>query len=219
MTPRLARQGRLHNQKGRHREACPRMAPPRMDSPDCGMQIITAVGATPEEYRTGGLAREVRRPLKCQECGAVGRMRTHGYYRRHTTDAGGHIIEVLVRRFRCRACGATVSCLPAFALPYHLVSCATVQRAFSNEAGSDVERNRDLLRRYWRRFKRRWPQLGLARTPRSPDSLHDAAAAEAWRQFLRTAGSLAEGTRRLVKDRQTTCLGRYRCHRRPNPRT
>ena len=175
------------------------------------MQIIVGAGRTPEEYVRCSSEQRVRPPVECPQCGQSQVLAAHGYYRRHTTDQNGRPTEIRVRRFRCKVCGSTLSCLPSFAQPYRLLSSATVERGFRGDVdGLDVSRNGELLRRYWRRFKEKCQSVGRLL---GLDAIGTALASRVWAAVLQTAEGFGEATQHLVSKFMTTCFGQYRCHR------
>lgn len=175
------------------------------------MQILIESADLPEKYAADAMHTRIRPPLKCPSCSRETSMRAHCYYRRNTTDSAGHAVSIMVRRFRCRYCQATISCLPAFVHPYRYVNCATIQRAFDGcVAALDVERNAGLLRRYWARFSLWCKNLGI--TLASLASYFPIKATAVWGALRQGSASLSVCTMRLVSDHQVTCFGRYRCH-------
>ena len=176
------------------------------------MQSIIAVNEQPETYIKRKTHARLRPAGRCGRCG--GSLKAHGYYARNTTGRRGQGVRIRVRRFRCRQCGSTVSCLPSFAQPYHFVNNLTIQRAFTGLGNYlDVRRNSDLLRRYWNRFER-WSRrlLVLARSALGLQSL-SATAGDVWRKLSASWQNLATCTQRLVHDLHVTCFGQYLCHR------
>ena len=180
------------------------------------MQKIVRVKHTVETYVLEEHHAQMRPPSHCPNCGRLHRLWSLGYYQRYTTGLLGKAIAFLVRRFRCTYCRLTVSCLPCFAQPYRLVNHTTLE-AFLNGRyrRHDVEAQRDLLRRYLRRFVEWQPALiniiGHNFGRASPQE--DATA------FLQRAvascGSASELTVHLVEQFRTTCFKTYRCHQAP----
>ena len=170
-------------------------------------------GKTVEQYVEHELHLGVRAPEACPQCGRLHVLTHLGYYKRGCTGSSGKIREIHVKRFKCPPCKISVSCLPDFALPYRLISSPTTQKYFDgNQTSEDVQRNRDNLRRYWRRFlnwaKRLQAIIGTAfgrAPPKEP-------AAGLWRRILARHDSLARATQMLVQVYRVTCLGQYRCH-------
>src|ERR1700737_5121886 len=59
------------------------------------------------------------------------------------------LVRMAVRRFFCRCCAVTVSCLPRFAQPYRVVCNATIEAFFEGRtARRDVRSWGELLGRY-----------------------------------------------------------------------
>ena len=181
------------------------------------MQIIVRVRGTPEDYLVAQKHSDMARPHQCPNCSAVKSLVALGYYKRWLTGVDGKDLELSIRRFRCRACERTVSLLPDFAQPYRLVRNEAIERYFSGRAEhTELRRNADLLRCYWRRFTRWLPKLrcaiGIA-FGRSPP----ASQPRKWWAFLMdTTGNLERATRRMVERSRVTVFGRYRCHQ-PRP--
>lgn len=175
------------------------------------MQTIIVVNEQPETYIERGSHTRVRPPSPCPRCS--GGLKAHGYYSRNTTGTRGQAVRIGVRRFRCRGCGTTVSCLPAFVQPYHFVNNVTIERAFCAAEGHlDVERHRDLLRRYWNRFVKWSRRLRLIVRPGVGPPGLGVTARDLWRRLSTAWQNLATCTQRLVHDFRVTCFGRYACH-------
>jgi hypothetical protein len=181
------------------------------------LQIIVPVTWTPEDHLVAQKQFSMARPPRCPNCSAAKSLVALGYYERWLSGTNGRHLRVSVRRFRCRACGRTVSLLPDFAQPYRLVRNEVIEWYFSGETEQvETQRNTMLLRCYWRRFTRWLPELrravgaGLGRSP-------PASEPRRWWAFLMdVAGDLARATRRLVEQMRVTIFGRYRCHQ-PTP--
>ena len=178
------------------------------------VQIILPMTCRPKAYADGKLHRSVRTPAICPVCLTAGSLEAHGYYHRDTTDDEGAILGIWVRRFRCRHCRRTVSCLPRFAQPYRVVNSDTIDAYFcGRRTGPGIARNETRLQRYLQRFME-WavrlrdiigPAFGPA-PPTDPIAL--------WLR-LRSAGrGLAQCTVGLVRDFGVTLFGTYLCHQR-----
>jgi hypothetical protein len=102
------------------------------------MQIIVEVGIDPARYVNEQYQRRVRAPSVCANCGRAQALEAHGYYWRWVTALCGLVIQIAVRRFCCRHCPVTVSCLPEFAQPYRLVCNQSIEGFFGGE--KDPER-------------------------------------------------------------------------------
>jgi hypothetical protein len=178
------------------------------------MQIIVEVEMDPASYVNGQYQRRVRAPSVCPNCGRAQALEAHGYYWRWVTAAlRGLVIQIAVRRFCCRHCPVTVSCLPQFAQPYRLVCNQTIEAFFDGEKDrGEVERWQELLGRYRRRYEGSLAELRAAcgalfgRSPPQEQSLCF------WRRVVKACGGLAAATGRLVHELGITLFGRYRCH-------
>lgn len=177
------------------------------------MQVIVKMRCRPEEYVNSSLHATVRPPRLCPCCTKRNQLEALCYYDRGVTDTEGRTIEIKVRRFECQHCGVTVSCLPSFALPYHLVNSKTTENFFNGKIdGLDIQRNWELLKRYWRRFERCAPSLRKligSVFGRAPPREKGKAL---WRRLMAACKSLTHCTCRLIKEFRTTCFGTYRCH-------
>jgi len=178
------------------------------------MQVIVKTScSTVEEYIAQEAHRGVRPPEQCPHCNKPHSFEHLGYYPRGCTDSTGKIREISVIRFKCPLSKRTVSCLPDFAQPYRMVNNTTSQRFFNGDRKSaDVQRNRDTLRRYWRRFTgmaacfRHLVGCSLGRAPPKEP------AAGLWRRILAKYRTLTNATRHLTREFKITCFGKYRCH-------
>jgi len=182
------------------------------------MQIILEFSGSPEQYVDGAAHKEVRPPPACPACGGKNRLGPLGYYPRGLSKKGSAgIMSITVRRFLCAACRVSVSLLPNFAQPYRLVRNETVQTFFDGKKdGDDVLRWDYLLRRYWRRFCRWFPEL-FVRTAIRPGRSPPVNTFEGfWGIFKDLWGPLALATGRLVRGFQVTPFGAYRCHATPS---
>ena len=118
------------------------------------MQILVEVGIDPAGYVNEQYQCRVRAPSVCPNCGRAQALEAHGYYWRWVTALCGMVIRIAVRRFCCRHCPVTVSCLPQFAQPYRLVCNQTIERFFEGgKDRSDVKRWQELLERYRGRYE------------------------------------------------------------------
>ena len=180
------------------------------------MQLIVDFPVDAEEYVSREFQRGIAPPAACPHCHHCGSLEALGYYPRNVTGKKSTVVRLSIRRFRCRACGKTVSVLPAFAQPYRLIHNHTIQRFFcGHRKGEDVKPWLVLLRRYWKRFGR-W----VARDDAIPRSWFDHAPppcspAGWWTAVVALFGTMIVATQNLVTEFQVTLFGRYRCHR-PN---
>jgi len=191
----------------------PSLAPNRRMPHRLAVQIIVPMTCQPKDYVEGELHRTVCAPKTCPLCQTERKLESLGYYSRGTTDDIGRILSILVRRFQCRDCHRTVSCLPRFAQPYRLVNSNAIDAYFNGRrTGFGIEQNIASLGRYWRRFAEWSAQLrdtlGPSFGPTPPGSPDDF-----WR-LLRVIGpGLGGCTLELVRDHGVTLFGAYLCHR------
>jgi len=180
------------------------------------MQKLVRVKLSVEEYVREQFHRQMRAPSQCPNCGQLRKLWALGYYRRYTTGALGKAIAILVRRFRCRYCRVTVSCLPHFAQPYRLVNHSTLE-AFvkGRDQQRDVQARWDLLQRYLRRFVEWQPELLKIIGHRFGRASPNEEATAFWRRAVATCGSTSKLTVLLVEEFGTTCFSTYRCHQAP----
>ena len=179
------------------------------------MQTIYPTSLTPEQYAELEHHKQVRPPDNCPNCQRAHVLEALAYYPRNITTATALVLMIWVRRFLCRLCRVSVSCLPAFAQPYRLVNNATIAAGFNGEeARPEVQRWRSLISGYWRRLETHLPgllrQVGNAfgPVPLQP------TVQDFWRQLLRQCGDLARATRQLIHQFHTCLFGTYRCHQR-----
>lgn len=175
------------------------------------MQRIYACELTPEQYVADEIHRQVRAESACPRCGKAVSLDRHGTYERGITGAAGRVLRILVARFRCRACAATVSYLPAFAMSYRLVQVATFEAFLDGRLERrDVQSRQSLLSDYRRRLLRYaavvWRVIGCG-FGRAPPS----AGAE-WSWLKEACGGIGSATRRLVTQFRLTLFARYQCH-------
>lgn len=176
------------------------------------MQIIYPVPVTPEQYVAEKFHQRIRCPECCPNCRSAQTLEALGYYWRYCSQRLTQALIIWVRRFLCRRCRVSVSCLPDFAQPYRFVNTPTIQAAFNGERHRpEVQHWSALIGTYWRRLIKHLPPLlrivgsAFGRcSPEEPELF--------WKLLKRACGSLATATRQLV-DRFRTCLfGTYRCH-------
>jgi len=179
------------------------------------MQRIYPTSLTPEQYAEQEYHKQVQPPENCPNCQQAHILEGLAYYHRYITTATALVLLIWVRRFLCRHCRISVSCLPQFAQPYRPVNTPTVAAGFSGQdARPEVRRWSQLIKVYWRRFETHLPlllrQVGNAfgSVPLQP------IATDFWRQLLRQCSDLAEATRQLVHQSHTCLFGHYRCHQR-----
>jgi hypothetical protein len=176
------------------------------------MQTIYPTSLTPEQHVEQEYHQQVRPPENCPNCQRARALEALAYYRRYITTATALVLMIWVRRFLCRLCRVSVSCLPAFAQPYRPVNTPTIAAGFNGQdARPEVQRWRLLIDGY---FETHLPvllrQVGNAF---SPVRLR-LTAKGFWRQLLRQCGDLACATRQLIHEFHTRLFGTYRCHQR-----
>ena len=177
------------------------------------MQIIVRVKCSPEEYFGEQMQTSMSRPKLCPNCGQAGMLVALGYYERWVAGIGAADLRLLIRRFRCRACGRSVSVLPDFAQPYRLIRNTVIEGFFDGQMDrAGVQQSSDLLICYWRRFAWWLPEL-RRKIGRSFGRAPPTTAPRTWWRFIIAfAGDLRRATRRLIGEMRVTIFGRYCCH-------
>lgn len=179
------------------------------------MQTIYPTSLTPEQYAEQDHHTQVPPPECCPNCRRAQILEALAYYWRYISTATDLVLRIAVRRFQCRRCEVTVSCLPEFAQPYRPVNTPTVAEGFKGKATDQTSRWIHLIECYWERFESHLPlllrQVGNAfgPVPLQP------TAQEFWRQLIASCGDLGKATRQLVHQFHTCLFGNYRCHQRP----
>jgi transposase-like protein len=176
------------------------------------MQRIYPTALTPEVYVELEWHRQVRGETVCPRCGESLGLDRHGVYERGITGAVGQEIRILIARYRCRACGRTVSYLPDFALSYRLVQVTTVEAFLEGKVNHrDVQSRQSLLEDYRRRMMRYaaalWRTVGCGLGLAPP-----ATGAGMWPWLKEACGGLASAARQLVAQFRVTLFRRYQCH-------
>ena len=178
------------------------------------MQRIYPTSLTPEQYVEQEYHRQVKPPENCPNCQRVHALEALGYYHRYLTSSTTLVLLIWVRRFLCRHCRISVSCLPAFAQPYRVVNTPTVAEGFNGQNTPQVARWSELIGSYWSRLEIHLPRLlrqvgnAFGPLPLQP------TAREFWEQLLRHCGDLAQATQQLVHQFHTCLFGTYPCHQR-----
>jgi hypothetical protein len=176
------------------------------------MQTIYPTSLTPEQYAQQEYHRQVRPPENCPNCRRAQALEALAYYHRYITTTTALVLLIWVRRFLCRHCRVSVSCLPAFAQPYRPVNTPTIAAGFKGQVTPAVARWRELIRGYWRRFTAHLPWL-LRRVGQAFGAVPLRPTAHGfWGQLLRHCGDLASATAQLVHRFHTCLFGTYRCH-------
>jgi hypothetical protein len=179
------------------------------------MQTIYQTSLTPEQYAGQDFHKQVAPPQNCPNCQHAHCLEALAYYHRYITTATILVLWIWVRRFLCRSCRVSVSCLPSFAQPYRVVNTSTITAGFNGqEARPEVQHWRDLIGGYWQRFETHLPvllrQVGNAFGPLPLDPTGKGF----WEQLLGCCGGLASATQQLVHQFHACLFGTYRCHQR-----
>jgi hypothetical protein len=181
------------------------------------MQTIYPTSLTPEQYAEQDHHEQVPPPECCPNCLRAQILEALAYYWRYISTATDLVLRIRVRRFLCRHCRISVSCLPEFAQPYRPVNTPTVADGFNGKTTDPVKRWIDLIEGYWDRFEGHLPML-LRQVGNAfgPVPLQPRAEDFWWRLFAR-CGDLGAVTRQLIDQFHTCLFGTYRCHQRRQP--
>lgn len=181
------------------------------------MQVIAGDYEDAEAYVRGGLHRQVRPPACCPQCEARESLSVLGYYCRYVLPrAAGQLMTIPVRRFRCEECSVTVSLLPAFAQPYHLLGNDLLDEAVAGH----LDPHRDcfvltlferMLQRFGRFRERLYALIGLGFGRDPPDTKAPDRDHLGW-LWSKNEKSFATTTQALVRHYRCTVFGQYRCH-------
>jgi hypothetical protein len=178
------------------------------------MQTIFPTSLTPPQYVEQNYQKQVPAPENCPNCAHAHTLEALAYYHRYVTWLTDVLI-IWVRRFLCRHCRVSVSCLPDFAQPYRAIKTATIAAGFNGQTQSRaVQHWATAIKPYWRRFQTQLPTLlrqvgnAFGPVPLAP------TAPGFWQQLLGHCGDLARATRQLVHQFHTCLFGTYRCHQR-----
>jgi hypothetical protein len=179
------------------------------------VQNIISTSLTPEQYAEQEYHKQVKPPENCPNCDHAHTLEALGYYSRFLTQSIAAVLEILIRRFLCRHCRISVSCLPRFAQPYRVVNTPTVEAGFNGQCSDPaVQRWLRLIQAYWKRFEQHLPEV-LQRVGHAFGPLPlKTAAQDFWLRLLSSCGSLAAATQELVHRFRTCLFGTYRCHQR-----
>lgn len=179
------------------------------------VQQIFQTSLTPEQYAHSDYHRQVPPPENCPNCQRAQVLEALAYYQRYISTATALFLLIWVRRFRCRRCRISVSCLPSFAQPYRPVNTTTITAGFNGQAARpEVQRARELIKCYWRRFETHLPVLlrsvgnAFGALPLQP------TAHGFWGQLLGHGGDLARASEQLISQFHTCLFGTYCCHQR-----
>jgi hypothetical protein len=179
------------------------------------MQKIISTSLTPEQYAEQEYHKQVKPPENCPNCDQCHALEALGYYSRYVTQSIAAVLLIWIRRFLCRHCCISVSCLPQFAQPYRLVNTQTVEAGFNEQsARPEVRRWVHLIQAYWNRFEQHLPEL-LQRVGNAFGPVgHQVTAQDFWRGLRQSGADLAAVTQELVHRFRTCLFGTYRCHQR-----
>jgi hypothetical protein len=178
------------------------------------MQNIIPTSLTPEQYVQQEHHKQVRAPESCPNCLSAHSLEALAYYQRYVTWLTS-VLLIGVRRFLCRRCRVSVSCLPSFAQPYRALNTETIEAGFDERLQERTVPHWDsLVRSYWRRYESHLPRL-----LQQVGNAYGAVALRPtgggfWKQLLGQCGGLAEATKQLVHQFHTCLFGTYRCHQR-----
>jgi hypothetical protein len=183
------------------------------------VQTIFQTSLTPEQYAEQESHRQVPPPANCLNCHRAHCLEALGYYERWISTVMSLFVPIFVRRFICRHCRVTVSCLPQFAQPYRLVNTPTVAAGFNgDDTRTEVRRWKSLIGVYWRQFEKHLPALLLRLGNAFGAAPVRASARGFWGRLIECCGDLETATRRMVHQFHTCLFGTYRCHQRPQAR-
>ena len=102
------------------------------------MQRIFQTSLTPEQYAEQAYQKQVPAPENCPNCARAHALEGLAYYHRYITTATAIVLMIWVRRFLCRHCRVSVSCLPSFAQPYRLVNTPTIEAGFNGQSSRQI---------------------------------------------------------------------------------
>lgn len=178
------------------------------------MQTIFPTSLTPLQYVEQNYQKQVKAPESCPNCSRAHTLEALAYYQRYVTWLT-KVLIVWVRRFLCRHCQVSVSCLPDFAQPYRAINTTTIAAGFSGPTQSQaVQHWGGAIKSYWHRFQTHLPTLVRAvGNAFGPVPLVPRTQGF-WQQLLGHCGDLARATRQLVEQFHTCLFGTYRCHQR-----
>jgi len=178
------------------------------------MQTILKTSLTPVQYVEQEHHKQVKAPENCPNCASAHTLESLAYYRRYVSWLTSAFL-IWVRRFLCRRCRVSVSCLPCFAQPYRAINTDTIEAGFKEQLQKRTVAHWDTsLRSYWRRYESHLPKL-LQQVGNAFGAVPLKPTGEGfWKQLLRGCGSLAEATEQLVHRFHTCLFGTYRCHQR-----
>lgn len=91
--------------------------------------------------------KQVKRPQNCPNCQRAHTLEALAYYHRYISTAKAVFLWIWVRRFLCRHCRVSVSCLPQLVQPDRPVNTPTIAAGFNGEiTRPEVRRSAQLIR-------------------------------------------------------------------------
>lgn len=94
------------------------------------MVSVVDFGRTVQEYLRQSHQLVFPRPSICPICQAVNSLIGHGFYRRKPLDQL-HAYRIRIKRWRCKSCRHTTSCLPSFLLRFRHYLLAVIGQALA----------------------------------------------------------------------------------------
>jgi len=91
-------------------------------------RIVVDFGVDVQVYAELGKGNLCLRPVKCPRCGQENHLVGHGYYRRKPKGLRQGFV-IWIKRWRCRDCQHTLSCLPNFVLSFRHYLLAIIEQA------------------------------------------------------------------------------------------
>ena len=125
-------------------------------------------------------------------------------------------LQISVRRFQCEECSITVSLLPAFAQPYHLL----VNDLLDEAVGGRLHPHRDwfvlslferMLQRFGRFRDRLYALIGLGFGRDPPETKAPNRDHLRW-LWSKKEKNFSTTTQTLVRHYRCTVFGQYKCH-------
>ena len=91
------------------------------------MQTIYPTSLTPNQYAEQEHHKQVKAPGNCPNCQRAHTLEALAYYHRYITTATVLVLMIWVRRFLCRHCRISVSCLAPVVIGRNTRNCAPGQ--------------------------------------------------------------------------------------------
>lgn len=182
------------------------------------MQKIYPCSLSPDEYNKTEHHRQVQCDSNCPHCQKQLGLRALGYYLRWVTSVLGVLLQIRVRRFRCRRCAGNVSYLPCFALTYRVIHPQIVQDFMEGlPATAAVQHWWELLLGYHRRWQRGAQALSQTIGCAFGRPAEKETVSNFWQRLRQNGRSVMALTIQLVKVWRVTLFGRYCCHQETDP--